>query len=167
MSELPSLLIVRILEANCLGDRVDRFLWARQEMPAVGGPRPVVAFENCGLLCGRQFGRVFGIKADREDVEFFPHVKFQDLQRALQSHEEFAAKHGTAVVNQAEHQGLLSEVIAEVHGFPGLIAKDKICGDLLVQSLLDRNIRQTGRLHIRGRRHYSARVHSLRPSRWN
>ena len=79
--ELPDLLVVRVAEADGVGQRVDRCLRPGQEVPAAGRLRPAVALDVARLLLRRQARAFLRVEADRDDVELAAGLEVQDAER--------------------------------------------------------------------------------------
>src|SRR5579864_147116 len=102
MRELTDLGIVLILESDGFGERGDRVLLTRKEMPAVGRTRTVVTLDVHFLLCRGLLWRVARIETNREYVEVFAQVEFQNAQRTAQPIQDLPAQHRALVINHVE-----------------------------------------------------------------
>jgi hypothetical protein len=152
--------IVLILEADSLGECVDRVGGSGEEMPAGRGARASVALEVFLLLGGGDRGRFLRVEADRDDVELIADVELHHLHGAAESGEGFAAEHGAVVVDQVQDQRLRSEVVAESDGVAGVVDKGEICGNLSVEMLLNADVLEVWRADV-GRRGHDALGHGL------
>ena len=123
--------IVLILEADGLGERVDRLRRSGQEMPAAGCAGTAVALEIVLLLCGGDGRRFLRIEADGDDVEFVADIELHHLHGAGQSGERFAAEHGAVVVDEVQDQRLFAEVVAEFDGAAGVVDESEIGRELV------------------------------------
>src|ERR1700722_1648980 len=154
MRELIQPGVILVLEADGLGERVDRFGGAGEEMPAGGGAGAAIAFYVVGFLCGGEFGSFSGIEADGNHVEFLPRVELQKAHGAGQSGERFAAEHRAAIVNEIENQRLPAEVVSQLDGLSGFVAESEIGRDLGVEVLIDADVLQGWRTHVSWRGYF-------------
>src|SRR6202035_38827 len=128
-----------------LGERVNRWLVARQEVPIFSGSGPaVLARVNVSLGFG-EGRRVFRLEADRDRIKVFSEVQRNRLHGAQFAVKDFGAERGTIEVHEGEHNRALPEVIAQMHGLSILVAKNKFWGDWLVEALGDTYLAQDWR----------------------
>src|SRR6266446_5494148 len=111
MRKLSGLGIVFVLKTCSLGERVDGLLRSGQEMPTLSCAGTSISLQKFCFLGGRHLRGFAGIEADGENVELVADVELQHSERALQSAEDFSAKHGALVVNEIEDHRLSAEVI--------------------------------------------------------
>src|SRR5258707_5201897 len=164
MRKLIDLRVVLILEAHGLGERVDRLRGTSQKMPPCVRTRTAVTFHVVLLLGGRYLWRLSWIEADRDYLEFLAHIELHQPHRAAEAGQRLSAQHGAVVVDEVQDQRLLAEIVPQLHRLASLIAEGKIRGHLAVETLLDANVLESRRTHIRGRRH-NAFAHPLAPRR--
>ena len=158
--ELPGFRIVLVIEAGGPGQGVDRILMAYEEVPALFRAGTLVTAEELGFLFGGNLGRVMGVEADGDDVEFLAHFELHHAQRILESAENLSTKHGAGEVDQVEDDGLLAEVVAEADGAAEIVGEGQIRGNGLIEILPHADIFQSGRADVGGRRHDAVR-HTL------
>src|SRR5215203_5532734 len=79
--ELVRRLVPEVMEAGGLGQRVDRRLIPRQEVPAALGLGTLVALEVRLLLPGGKYRSLFRIEAHGDDVEFLADGLVEHAQR--------------------------------------------------------------------------------------
>src|ERR1700687_3486693 len=133
------------MKTGCLRERVNRRLLARQEVPISPGSGPaVLARVNVALRLG-QSGRVFRLETDRDRIKVLAEIERNRFHRAQFAVEDFGAQRGTIKINEREHDRLLPEVIAQMHGLSVLIAKDNFRWNRFVEALRDAHFAQNRR----------------------
>src|SRR5262249_3823280 len=98
--------------------------------------------------------------AHGQHIELIPGIETQSAQGTFKTRKNLAAQHGAAVVNQAQDQRLLAEVVAQSDRLPGFIVKWQAQWKLLVQVLLNAYILKPGRADV-GRRRHDPGAHPL------
>jgi hypothetical protein len=111
-----------------------------EEVLALLGARPLVAFEVGLLLARRQHRRLARIEAHGHDIEFLADRLVDHAQRTLEAVEHLRAQHRAFVIHKRKDHGLPPEVIAQLHGLAVLILERQIQRQRLVQTLLERHL---------------------------
>ena len=124
-------------------------------MPARGGVGAAVATDVVLLLGGGHLGSFARIEAHGDYVEFIADIELYQAHGAGESGQSLAAQHGAVVINQVEDQGLVAEIVAQLHGLAGFVAEGEIGRDLRVEMLLDADVLEPRRARVRRRRHYA------------
>src|SRR5579862_8756418 len=135
-------------------------------MPAISSAGAAVTPDELSFLFRRHLRGFFRIEAHGEDIEFSADVELQDAQRAFETAQHFAAEHWALVVNQVEDHRLLAEIVTQLNRLSGFIAEREVAGNGLVQMLLDTDVLQARRTHVR-RRGDGALGHALAESATN
>src|SRR5258708_828710 len=111
MHELISRCVVFVVKPGSLGELVDRSFIAGQEMPSGGGAGALVPVDVCCFLVARQLRRFSWIEAYGDDFKLLADIERDDIERAGQSVQHLIAEHRTRVVDECEHNWLLSKII--------------------------------------------------------
>ena len=154
VGELLRLHVPHVAEADRLREAVHGLLRPGQEVPALVGPRPLVA-GHVGLLLRRGEDRpLLRVEADGQDLELLPGHEGEHLERPRQAVQAERAEHRAVVVDEAQDDGLLPEVVAELHVLPRLVLEGEVQGDRVAQLLVEPDLLEdAGRRRHRRRRH--------------
>src|SRR5271170_5632516 len=132
----------------------DLRLLAGKEVPslAVGlGLQMLVHASDISLLrAGCVLRRLIRIEACRHHLVLLARREFQHTQSACLADQLFPAKHGAGVIHQVQdHWTTGVKVIAQLYLLARLVYELQIERDLLIESLIDADIRQVGWTDLR------------------
>ncbi|HBI43194.1 MAG TPA: hypothetical protein DDY78_10110 [Planctomycetales bacterium] len=135
--ELLVILVVGIAETDGVGQPVNGFFIARQEVPARLRVRPAIALHVRLLLGRRQFRAFARVKADGYNLEVLAGRKRHIEHGSRYAVENLVAEHGTAIPGENKDNRLAVEVVVKVDLLAGLVAESEIERNLLVDALIE------------------------------
>ena len=134
------------MKAELLRDRADRRLGTGQEMPAGGRLGAAISFEVGILFRKRQGGSFARVDAEKDDFEIVARCALAVLERFDQPICNEAAQHRAAVIAGHEEDGLAMKILVERDGLSGFVDERQTERELLIELLLETNLREVWRL---------------------
>ena len=142
--------VVVVLEPDRVGDLADLVLVTDEEVPALGvALGSGIALEHLRALARRGLGRVLGIDAHRDDVEFVSDVPRDLVERLHGRVEHQAAEHRARVIREDEERRTLPvEVVTELDGLAVAVPERRVARQRSPEVLDDVDAIEHGRLHV-------------------
>src|SRR5438105_1227657 len=134
------------MKAELLRDRADRRLGTGQEMPAGGRLGAAISFEVGILFRKRQGGSFARIDAEKDDFEIVARRALDVLEGFHQPICNEPAQHWAAIIARHKDHRFAMKILVERDGLSGFIDEWETERELLIELLLETNLREVRRL---------------------